>query len=342
MTEALSQNHPLGLKSRRQVINQNIPARKPGRRPPKTLPSDPFEPVTVDYPAKGLLRHDDAEPGSLLVVAAMSDEEIRSGNFFAGRNQLAKNFFLAKTRVSGKFFASRSLIHTGAMRRHFLYAVFAKLLRPLARRRFSTFCPAVVSLRLRKPCLRFALVLLGWNVLFIAMTSSLLAGECVESRAVKNIFAIFSQRQKKFVSIPMVYHFHQKSSCQKGCGKLKTAFLLPQKIFRNGIFSAPKKQRALWKFFRRRSRSRCFQVKSLFSFWIPTHSKTKVVGRGRHGFFRGRNDKSFLTRRDRLSARHISGKASFTVFGEKIIPELAMLAFDALCKFRAIGPRIYF
>jgi len=30
----------------------------------------------------------------------------------------------------------------------------------------------VVELRLRKPCLRFALILLGWNVRFIGVSSS--------------------------------------------------------------------------------------------------------------------------------------------------------------------------
>src|SRR5215467_6679493 len=38
---------------------------------------------------------------------------------------------------------------------------------PFARRFFNTFLPAFVFIRFRKPCFRFALILLGWKVLFI-------------------------------------------------------------------------------------------------------------------------------------------------------------------------------
>ncbi len=40
-------------------------------------------------------------------------------------------------------------------------------LRPLRRRRFSTFCPPGVAMRARKPCVRFRRKLLGWYVRFI-------------------------------------------------------------------------------------------------------------------------------------------------------------------------------
>ena len=44
-------------------------------------------------------------------------------------------------------------------------------LRPLARRRFSTFRPVGVAMRARNPCVRFRLRLLGWYVLFIEKPS---------------------------------------------------------------------------------------------------------------------------------------------------------------------------
>jgi hypothetical protein len=40
-------------------------------------------------------------------------------------------------------------------------------LRPLARRRLSTFRPALVFMRSRKPCVFFRRLRFGWNVLFI-------------------------------------------------------------------------------------------------------------------------------------------------------------------------------
>ena len=44
-------------------------------------------------------------------------------------------------------------------------------LRPLRRRRFSTFCPPGVAMRARKPCARFRRRLLGWYVRFIRYSS---------------------------------------------------------------------------------------------------------------------------------------------------------------------------
>ena len=52
-------------------------------------------------------------------------------------------------------------------RDYFLETFTISRLRPFARRRFKTFFPAVDSIRFRKPCFRFALILLGWKVLFI-------------------------------------------------------------------------------------------------------------------------------------------------------------------------------
>lgn len=44
--------------------------------------------------------------------------------------------------------------------------------RPFWRRRFRTRRPPFVRMRTRKPCVRFRLQLLGWNVLFIARAST--------------------------------------------------------------------------------------------------------------------------------------------------------------------------
>jgi hypothetical protein len=53
------------------------------------------------------------------------------------------------------------------------YLQALKRKRPFARRRFSTKRPFLVAMRARKPCLRLRLILLGWNVLFMAQKSSL-------------------------------------------------------------------------------------------------------------------------------------------------------------------------
>jgi len=151
--------------------------RKLAGDPAKTFSGQALKAVAVDGSSEIFFRNHDSESRVFAVVDSMSNEKKGGGNFFAGREQIAESFLFTKPKGSGKFFASRTFGFADATQSHFLYAVFAKRLRPLARRRFSTFCPAVVSLRLRKPCLRFALILLGWNVLFIAMTSSLLAAE---------------------------------------------------------------------------------------------------------------------------------------------------------------------
>jgi hypothetical protein len=52
-------------------------------------------------------------------------------------------------------------------RDYFFETFTVRRLRPLARRRLRTFLPALFFIRFRKPCLRFALILLGWKVLFM-------------------------------------------------------------------------------------------------------------------------------------------------------------------------------
>ena len=47
------------------------------------------------------------------------------------------------------------------IRRYLLEIVAASRLRPLARRRLITFAPALVRIRLRKPCVRLRQILLG-------------------------------------------------------------------------------------------------------------------------------------------------------------------------------------
>lgn len=42
-------------------------------------------------------------------------------------------------------------------------------LRPRSRRRFRTFWPSVVRMRIRKPCVLLRLRLLGWKVRFIVL-----------------------------------------------------------------------------------------------------------------------------------------------------------------------------
>lgn len=101
---------------------------KSGGGPAKRLPGKPFKSISVDDPAKCFFWHDDSKPWARGGITAMTDEKEGSGNFFAVGDQLAKGFCFVEAKGSAKFFAA-----------HFLYAVFAKLLRPLARRRFSTF-----------------------------------------------------------------------------------------------------------------------------------------------------------------------------------------------------------
>jgi len=45
---------------------------------------------------------------------------------------------------------------------YFFGAETTRRLRPLARRRLSTARPPAVELRLRNPCVRLRLILLGW------------------------------------------------------------------------------------------------------------------------------------------------------------------------------------
>lgn len=59
-----------------------------------------------------------------------------------------------------------------------LATTLAKRFRPLVRRRFKTFCPAVVFIRARKPCFRLALSLLGWKVRFMCL--SFVLNPCLE------------------------------------------------------------------------------------------------------------------------------------------------------------------
>ena len=70
------------------------------------------------------------------------------------------------------------LLHSAQI--YFLETFTDKRWRPFARRDFKTFLPAVVFMRFLKPCLRLALVLLGWKVLFIFFSSHLL---------IQNLFA---------------------------------------------------------------------------------------------------------------------------------------------------------
>src|SRR5205807_5300791 len=55
---------------------------------------------------------------------------------------------------------------------YFFGALTTSRLRPFARRRFRTLRPALVALRLRKPCSRLRRTLLGWYVRFTTATSS--------------------------------------------------------------------------------------------------------------------------------------------------------------------------
>ena len=50
---------------------------------------------------------------------------------------------------------------------YFFETFTVRRLRPLVRRRLRTFLPDWFFIRFRKPCLRFALILLGWKVLFM-------------------------------------------------------------------------------------------------------------------------------------------------------------------------------
>jgi len=54
-------------------------------------------------------------------------------------------------------------------------------LRPLARRAFSTLRPFAVDMRARNPCVRARWSLLGWNVLFMAVSRKLQSGNCFKA-----------------------------------------------------------------------------------------------------------------------------------------------------------------
>jgi len=67
-----------------------------------------------------------------------------------------------------------------SIQNYFVETLIDNRRRPFVRRDFKTFLPAVVFIRFRNPCLRLALVLLGWKVLFIFFSSHLL---------IQNLFA---------------------------------------------------------------------------------------------------------------------------------------------------------
>ncbi len=114
---------------------------------------------------------------------------------------------------------------------YFLETSTLRRLRPFRRRLFKTFFPPVVLMRARKPCLRFALILLGWKVLFM---TGFLAGfwknQKLKVWGWKHFYHCKSTPKKTW-SRPASYIFSKKSSCQNARREFRNRASTLLKIF---------------------------------------------------------------------------------------------------------------